>query len=103
MDRNEPFLFPRFGWRGRFDPGDLSLAVHQFADTLFEGWNDFSQSFTLAGRGASESRQISDTSPDATASVGRHVDNAIEDGNFGWLRVVADVPFDAFVLPLFSG
>ena len=87
-------MFPSFGWRGRVNPGDLSLAAHLFADTSFEGGNDFPQRLTLASRGTFESRQISDASPHPTAGVRGHVDNAIEDGNFGWLRVVADVQVD---------
>ena len=103
MDRNEPYLFPRFGWRGRFDPGDLSSAVHPFADILFEGCNDCPQGFTLACRSAFEARQISDASPDATTGVGRHVDDTTENGNVSWLRVVAGVQGKAFMLRRFSG
>jgi hypothetical protein len=91
MDRNVSFLFPEAGWRGRFDPRDLNSAVHQFANTLFEGWNDFRQGITLGWRSTFESRQISDASPHATTGVARHVDDTTENGNVSWLRVIAGV------------
>jgi hypothetical protein len=98
MNWNEPYLFPSFGWSGRVNPWDRSLALHLFADPSFEGGNDFSQCLTLASRGTYESRQVSDPSPNSTAGVRGYVDNAIEDGNFSSLRVGAGVRVD--VLPL---
>ncbi len=94
MDWNEPYLFPSLGWRGRVNPGDLGFTAYLFADTSFEGGNDFSQCLTLTSGGTFESWQIRDACPYSTASVRRHVDNAIEDRNFGWLRSGADVQVD---------
>ena len=95
MDWDKPFLLAGFGRSRWFDPGDGRLAVHQFANTLFEGWNDFSQSFTFACRGTLKSGKVSDARPHSAASVGRHVNDTIEDGNFSRLRGITGVQFDA--------
>ena len=98
MDWNEPGLFPGLGWSWGFDPGDLSLAVHQFGDTSFEGGHDLSQSFAFAPCGTFEARQVGDACPHSAARVAREVDQAIEDGNLDGLRVVADVEVEVFWL-----